>query len=196
VIDERHDFSFANMGRPRSYTFYGPNWARVSAPAFRHYKAFPTEGGVRTAAFATFPGRFADGAILDEMVLAKDLAPTVLQLADVGHPGVEYAGRKIEMMTGESVLGLLETGKGHGRPRQHADEMLGKKGLRHGRWKLVQMPPPFGTGKWELYDLAVDLAEQHDLAGEMPDKVAELASRWEQYASDNGVILPDWVSGY
>ena len=74
--------------------------------------------------------------------------------------------------------------------------MLGKKGIRVGRWKLVQMPPPFGTGEWELYDLDADLAEQNDLAAEIPDKVAELEALWNHYARENGVILPDWVSGY
>ena len=58
------------------------------------------------------------------------------------------------------------------------------------------MPKPHGSGAWQLYDLAADLAESHDLAHERPDKLAELRAHWERYARDNQVILPDWVSGY
>lgn len=198
VIDEGYDFSYANMGRQDSYTFYGPNWARVSAPAFRLYKAFPTEGGVHTAAFVNFPGRFRAGAIEDALILVKDMAATMLELAGVEHPGTTYAGRRVEPMTGRSVLALLEgrTQPGAGPVRAHADELIGKRGVRLGNWKLVHMPEPYGVGDWQLYDLATDLAEANDLAAARPEKVAELRALWDQYAEENGVILPDWVSGY
>lgn len=199
AIDERHDFSYENMGRENSYTLYGPNWARVSAPAFRLYKAFPTEGGVRTAAFVHFPGRFGEGTISDALVLAKDIAPTILELADVPHPGTEYAGRTVEAMTGISALPAFEgtaSSAGAAAPRIHADELIGKRGIRRGEWKLVHMPEPYGNGDWQLYNLVNDPSESVDLAADMPDLVAELAATWEQYAEDNGVILPDWVSGY
>lgn len=195
TIDEGHDFSFENMGRPGSYTFYGPNWARVSSPAFRLYKAFPTEGGVRVAAFAHYPKRFVTEAISDELILVKDLAPTILELAGVEHPGVSYARRAVEPMTGRSAVAVLE-GVASRASRVHADELIGKRGIRQGSWKLVHMPPPYGNGEWQLYDLSRDLAETNDLAADMPEKVAELEALWEQYAEDNGVILPDWVSGY
>ena len=58
TIEEAHDFSYENMGKPGSYTLYGPGWAWASAPTFRMYNAFPTEGGTRVAAFAHFPARF------------------------------------------------------------------------------------------------------------------------------------------
>lgn len=198
VIDERHDFSFDNMGRPRSYTFYGPNWARVSAPTLRLYKAFPTEGGVRTAAFVNMPGRFRSGLVLDELVLVKDLAPTILELAGVEHAGRSYDGRPVEPMTGRSAVRLFEVGSAIelAGVRVHADELIGKKGIRAGRWKLVHMPPPYGNGDWQLYDLEADPSERLDLAAEMPDKLAELVAHWERYAKDNGIVLPDWVSGY
>ena len=65
-----------------------------------------------------------------------------------------------------------------------------------GAWKLVQMPAPYGNGAWQLYNLDTDPAEAEDLAGRHPDKVATLKAAWDEYARTNGVILPDWVSGY
>lgn len=198
VLDENHDFSYQNMGKRDSYTFYGPNWARVSAPTMRLYKAFPTEGGVHTSAFVYSPDRFPNGTLVDDLIVVKDLAPTILELAKVSHPGSSYAGRNIEPMTGVSAASVLKGASlADGTSvRIHADELIGKRGIRQGDWKLVHMPPPYGNGTWQLYDLAADPAESNDLADEMPEKVAELASFWDQYADDNGVVLPDWVSGY
>jgi arylsulfatase len=195
VIDQRHDFSLENMGRPGSYTFYGPNWARVSAPAFRLFKAFPTEGGVRTAAFAWYPPRFPGGTLVDDLVLVRDIAPTILGLAGVRHPGGEYRGREVQPMTGRSAVDLL-AGGAESAVRLHVDEAIGKISVRRGAWKMVRMPPPHGTGSWELYDLDSDLAERRDLAASRPEIVAELEAAWNRYVDDNGVILPDWLSGY
>ena len=130
----------------------------------------------------------------DDLVLAKDLAPTILELAGVDHPGTARDGRPIEAMTGRSAWPVFEGGEVA--ERVHADELIGKRGVRVGNWKLVHMPPPYGSGGWELYDLSSDLAETNDLAEAMPDKVAELVEHWERYAEENGVVLPDWVSGY
>jgi arylsulfatase len=44
-----------------------------------------------------------------------------------------------------------------------------------GDWKIVASGP---GAPWELYDLARDRAESHDLAERRPDKVQELADLW------------------
>ena len=57
----------------------------------------------------------------------------------------------------------------------------GKAGLRHGNWKLVQMGSKRTAGKaqWELYDLAADPSEQHDLAADRPELLAKLTAAAE-----------------
>ena len=42
-------------------------------------------------------------------------------------------------------------------------------------------------GPWELYDLAHDRTETHDLAAAQPDKVKELAAAWQTWADRVGV---------
>ena len=193
----KHDFSFENIGQENSYTFYGPNWARASSPAFRMFKGFTTEGGVRAAAFMHYPGIIAAG-IESNTILVKDVAATMLEIANVKHPGTHYRARNIEPMTGSSILALL-TGNDTDMVsplRIQVDELLGKRSVRMGNWKMVHMPVPWGTGAWQLYNLAEDLAETTDLAQEMPDKINELTKHWEQYARTNNLVLPDWVSGY
>jgi arylsulfatase len=197
TIDATHDFSYERMGRAGSYTLYGPGWARAGAPALRLYKGFPTEGGTRVAAFMYYPRALPKARLVHDDVSIRDIAPTLLEFASVPWQGPGYGGKAtIEAISGRSLLPLL---RGQDRtlpPRVSGVELMGKYAIRAGSWKAVHMPKPHGSGVWQFYDLAADLAESHDLAHERPDKLAELRAHWEIYARDNQVILPDWVSGY
>ena len=42
--------------------------------------------------------------------------------------------------------------------------------------------------KWELYNIAEDRCEMHDLAGEQPDRVNAMTAEWEKWARHVGVI--------
>jgi arylsulfatase len=52
------------------------------------------------------------------------------------------------------------------------------RALRVGDWKIVASG---ADAPWELYDLAKDRSECHDLAGKHPDKVKELAAMWTRH---------------
>jgi arylsulfatase len=45
--------------------------------------------------------------------------------------------------------------------------------VRDGPWKLVRM-----GATWELYDLAADRNEMHDLAAKRPDLVKQMDAAW------------------
>ena len=195
TIDATHDFSYENIGRVASYTLLGPNWANAGAPSFKLHKGFPTEGGTHVAAFVRYPERIKP-AISNDFVFIKDVAPTILELAGIEHPGDEYEGRPVEQMSGTSFVSLLE-----GKERKESDrvtgiELLGKRVIRKGDWKLVHMPEPYGTDDWQLFNVMDDISESRDLSAEYPDKVKELKTHWDEYADRNKVIIPDWVSGY
>jgi arylsulfatase len=195
TIDTTHDFSYENIGRVASYTLLGPNWANAGAPSFKLHKGFPTEGGTHVAAFVRYPERIKP-EIANDFIFIKDVAPTILELAGIEHPGYEYAGRPVEQMTGTSFVSLLE-----GKERKESDrvtgiELLGKRAIRSGDWKLVHMPEPYGINDWQLFNVMDDISESRDLSAEYPDKVKELKAHWNEYAEKNNVIIPDWVSGY
>ncbi len=196
TIDTTHDFSYDNIGRLASYTLLGPNWANAGAPSFKLHKGFPTEGGTHVSAFVYYPRLITAPAISNDFVFIKDIAPTILELAGVEHPGDEYDGRLVEQMTGTSFLSLLE-GKRHTAPdRVTGIELLGKRAIRSGDWKLVHMPAPYGIDDWQLFNVKDDITESRDLSAEYPQKIAELKAHWDAYADRNKVIIPDWVSGY
>ena len=76
------------------------------------------------------------------------------------------------------------------------NEIFGKRSVRRGNWKLTHMPEPYGNSDWQLFDLANDIGEATDIAAGNTDVVKELVAEWQKYASENNVIIPDWVSGY
>lgn len=192
------DNSLENMGRPDSYVYYGPNWARAGAAPFRMYKAFANEGGIRVPAFVSHPGIHRVGNVSHAFSSVMDVMPTILDLAGVTHPGTSYAGRAIRPMQGRSMLPLLrgESDHVHGQPFVMGWELFGRRAIRSGNWKLVWTTRPYGPDAWQLYDLASDPAEMKDLSNDFPQRRKELLALWEQYAADNRVILPDEPSSY
>jgi arylsulfatase A-like enzyme len=100
-------------------------------------------------------------------------------VADVGgarYPA-EFGGKAILPMEGKSLLPAFA-----GKPIERDAifwEHEGNAAIRAGDWKLVRLGR---NGAWELYDLAADRTEQHNLAGEQPDKAKELAAKWEIWA--------------
>lgn len=193
-IDERHDFSYANMGKPDSYTFYDAQWARAGAPASRWHKGFPTEGGLKVPAFIKFAGHIP--ARLEHSPLSiKDIAPTILDLLDVQ---ITSAPDR-EKISGISFLPLL-TGEAEKLDRQVVvTELFGKVSVLDYPWKAIRLPAPWkqtDRNDWALYHLQQDNLETKNLANENPEKLQELRERWLSYQQLHQVILPDWVSGY
>ena len=191
-----HDFSYENMGREGSYTYLGPNWGNAGAPAFKLHKGFPTEGGTHVTAFMRYPKMIEQPRISEDFVFIKDVAPTILEIAGIGHPGIEFNGRPVERMTGRSFVSILQDDAIEGAGRVTGMELMGKRAIRSGEWKLVHMPEPWGAGDWQLFNLRDNISESQDVAHENPEKVNELKAHWDDYARRNGVIIPDWVSGY
>lgn len=190
-IDARFNHATQNMGRPGSYTLYGPGWADAAAPHLRLFKAFPSEGGTRVAAFAHWPGHVPKG-ILAQTLSVKDVFSTVLAAANIDIP----VNLKPEPEGFSFLPALIDDAGYEVRERILGVEFLNKKGLRRGHWKLLQLPPPYGTDTFELFNLRQDLAEQHNVAKEHPQVFAEMKALYAQYSAENGVIEPDWVSGY
>jgi arylsulfatase len=188
---EAPDNTFDKLGSVDSMVAYGPSWAQASAAPRRLFKSVSTEGGLTTPAFIRYPGFKRQGAVERSFATVMDVLPTLLDLAGVRHPGDRYRGRKVERPLGRSMLPFLQGAA----PQVHADddvfgwELFGQRALRQGRWKIDYVSPPNGPGRWELFDLAQDPGERHDLAARNPQRLKELVRRWDDYARRVGVVL-------
>lgn len=138
---------------------------------FSGVKATQLEGGIRVPGIVAWPGSLPKGAVYHHPLSTLDLIPTF----------VDAAGRKpasIKGLDGVSMLPFLR-GIDKGRPHQTLYWRMECRGaIRDGDWKLLRFP----DRPAELFNLAEDPAEQHDLARTHPDRVKALYRKlfaWE-----------------
>jgi arylsulfatase len=184
------DNSLENRGLMNSYIDMGPGWAQASMAPSRMFKAFPSEGGIRSPLIVKSPGKPANAASMNHAFIhVRDIMPTLLDVACVSHSDV-FNGRKVRPLQGRSVLYLFE-GKAtspYAEAGRVGYELFGLRAFFDGDWKILWMPKPFGKGDWELLNLKNDPGELNDLSKLYPDKCKDLIALWEQYKIDNGVL--------
>jgi arylsulfatase A-like enzyme len=164
-------------GGPDSKVFEGQSWATLSNTPFRRYKHFNHEGGIATPLIVHWPSRITTpGALRKQVGHVIDLMPTCVEVAGATYP-TEFGSKPILPMEGRSLLPALED-----KPVERDAlfwEHEGNAAVRVGDWKLVR----FGRkGTWELYNLATDRTELHDLSSKEPDRATDLLTRWDQWA--------------
>ena len=179
-------------GDPGSFVGYGPMWAQVSMTPFSQYKGWLAEGGIRNALIVSGPVvKRPKGSLNHAVMHVADIVPTLLDVAGV-QPPETHEGRQLPPLIGKSWVGMLAGENNSVRTDEDylAWELFGNRAVRQGSWKLRWQWKPFGRGDWELFDLTSDPAERKDVASERPDKVAALLTLWEDYVTNNNVILP------
>lgn len=156
---------------------------------FQGWKGTPFEGGIHQFCFIRWPAQLQAGRQVDRIAAHIDLAPTVLDLCGVPKPQrVKFDGVSLEpLLRGQPAVWPDRTlcfqwhrGDAPGRYRAFA--------ARSQDWKLVQ---PLGVGeKWDgktrfqLYDMAHDPLEMHDLAAQQPERVAQLKAQYDAWFND------------
>ncbi|HET6184476.1 MAG TPA: arylsulfatase [Acetobacteraceae bacterium] len=179
------DLSYARMGEKGTYSEYGPGWAAASMTPFANFKGSAAEGGVRAPFVIRYPGHVAEGGRSDAFAYVLDIVPTLLDFA-----GVQPAAAPAATLGGRSMAALLA---GNAARLHPADEPVGYEAaggaaLYRGDNKLVRSAPPYGDGKWRVYDLARDPTETHDLGAAQPALLQSLLADYAAYAKANGVI--------
>lgn len=190
-MEQNFDFRPEHWGEPGSVVDYGPAWAQVSSGPLRLFKAYPTEGGIRSPLIVAGPGVVARGGTNASFLDVSDLVPTMLELARVTRPG-DWQGTQLAPLAGRSLVPLLSGAAPAVRSPEdwRGWELFGNRALRQGDWKILSLTPAAGgTGDWELYNLADDPGEVHDLSASEPARRDAMIRLWEQYSQENGVIL-------
>jgi arylsulfatase len=185
------DNRLENIGRPGSCVEYGPAWAQVSSVPLRLCKGIEADGGIRAPLIVSGPGVKLAGDINASVLHVVDILPTFLESAGVKHPS-EEAGSKVARLKGKSMWPLLAGQEESTRTDAEwiGGELFGNRMIRQGDWKLLYLLPSVGgKGDWELFNLKHDPAEMSDLSAEEPEKRAAMIRLWDEYVTENGVIL-------
>ncbi len=190
------DNSLDNMGRRGSYVWYGEGWGAASAGPLSLFKAFPTGGGTRVPALVRLPGEAQEQIRLHGRMSMMDLFATLLEAADVTHPGERYRGKSVLAQQGVSRWQDWRRQRDWQARLPLVIELYGRRTVLFERYKGVLFPPPLGDGRWQLYDLSRDPGESSDLAGSLPEVVAQIEAHWQAYADVNGVVLPEGDAAY
>lgn len=133
----------------------------------------------------------APGANLrDQYQYVTDLTPTILDLAGVEHPGTR---KNLPATTpdGTSFAPILRDAAHTSTHPEQYSEFGGNRGFYADGWKIVadhRPGTPFDDGEWELYHVASDPNELHDVSAENPEVLRDLAARWERAAWENTVF--------
>ena len=155
-------------------------WAWVRNTPFRYYKQNQYEGGIATPAVVHWPAglKTEPGAVVHAPAHLVDVLPT---LADIvaASPPVSWPGREPSPLAGVSLRPVFDAATPPARPPIHL--LFGTdRGLRDGEWKIVS----FRGQPWELYNLARDRTELHDLAGEHPEILTRMVAEWHRMTAE------------
>ena len=118
------------------------------------------DGSARVSCIVSWPGRFAEGRMVDAVISLIDLGPTLLDI---------LGAEPLPQASGKSVAALLQGAPPDEGPHEVFSEYLGFWGdlpaamIRRGPWKLNTYQE---TRSHQLFNLEEDPHETHDLAND------------------------------
>jgi choline-sulfatase len=145
------------------------------------HSMFVYEAALRVPLVFWRPGLVPAGKVVQDPVRLVDVAPTILDL--VGAPGLPapHARSLVPLLTGRQAAEP---------PPAYSETLLPKfymnwaplRAFREGRFKLIDAPRP------ELYDLAADPGESHNIYAEQPRKAAALREGLDRLAASGDAM--------
>lgn len=177
LYSDRNALPWDRNSKAKFNTNYG--WGALQNTPFRSYKHSSYNGGIRSPFVAHWPDGIThpDGSILHQPSNLWDFYPTFLELAGATYPA-SYAGKNTRPLMGESIVPLFTDANstaGSDRFISHYDSR--SKAFLDEGWKAVR----YADGPWELYNQVTDPAEQKNLAGRHPDRLATLVTKWDSH---------------
>ena len=188
LLDKLNDFG---IERDTLVIFLNDNGGTVGVGKYnagmRGSKATPWRGGTRAASLWRWPGTLKPASV-ERLAAHVDILPTLAEVA-----GVQLSEQLQQQIEGRSLMTLLNDPESDwpdrtlfthvGRWPKGEDPQKWKYSncsVRSARWHLVSVARP-ELKKWQLFDVQLDPAEQHDVIGEHPQALEELERAYDHW---------------
>ena len=187
------------LGGPNHFNHYPWGWTWAGNTPFRRWKRETYRGGACDPFIVSWPkGIKARGEVRTQYAHIIDMVPTTLELLGI-QPPATIRGVTQAPLHGVSFAHTLDNPQAESNRRTQYFEMLGHRAIYHDGWRAVcPWPGPSfteaGTGfgnpissqtlseldatRWELYHVAEDFAENHDVAADHRDRLIALIATW------------------
>jgi len=168
-IDDNTLVMLSSDNGPHKEGGHQPDFFDSNGP-LRGYKRDLYEGGIRAPLLARWPGKLKAGSVSHLISAHWDMLPTFCELAGAKTP---------EKLDGISIVPTL-LGRSDEQPRHEAmywefSERGRSQAARIGNWKAVRVNLKQNPdAPIELYDLSKDIGEEHNIADQHPEVVAQL----------------------
>ncbi|MGO8948803.1 MAG: arylsulfatase [Ktedonobacterales bacterium] len=200
------------IGGPETFNHYPWGWTWAGDTPFRRWKRETYRGGVSDPFIVHWPaGIRAKGEVRTQYAHAIDMAPTVLDVLGIEAPTVLKSVTQ-SPLEGVSITHTFDHAEAPAKHVTQYFEMFGHRSLYHDGWRAVCPWPgpsfaeagkPFGAPisaetlaqldahSWELYEVARDIAENHDVAAENREKLIGMIATWYVEAEKYKVLPID-----
>lgn len=188
-------FTGDNGGMAASNQYCGINRPRhvldarfaTSTLPFRGAKGWNYEGGIRVPLIVYWPGQISPQSTSEAIVTGTDYFPTLLEM--LGLPGMPK-----QHVDGRSFVPALHQQDYDRGPIYWHFPHYSNHGyqspngaIRAGRYKLIEY---FENHTVQLFDLASDVGEQHDLSSARPELAARLQQMLRNWRQDVDARMP------
>ena len=184
------------IGGPYVHNNYPWGWTVAGNTPFRRWKREVHEGGVADPLILHWPARLRAPGLRRQYVHVVDLMPTVLAAAGPRAP-TTLRGVEQSRLDGVDISATFDDPAAPDPRRLQYYEMFGCRALYRDGWKavtyheLANSELDFRADAWELYHVATDPSECHDLAAQEPARLREMIEDWWIEAARNQVLPLD-----
>jgi arylsulfatase len=204
---------YDDWGGVDTFPHYSWGWTWAGDTPFRRWKRETYRGGITDPCIVSWPsGIAARGEIRPQYIHVTDVMPTVLESIGL-EPPVELGGVAQSAVAGTSFVRTFDGPEVPSPRHTQYFEMFAHRSVYHDGWKAVcPFPGPsfneaaaegrvFGLSRldarllddldatgWELYRVADDPAECHDVAADHPEQLRRMVELWWSEAEKHGAL--------